>query len=750
MALVGNISGSGGVSSTVGVTGSVIVANRPGASFPSLPGVDVAFFVSGNIAARSPGSPASSPDYSVRGTTVFGGDVVISGTLFGGSPLYIGDQVIARNGLVVTGTFQSTAGLSGSLTKLTDGTSYLIAGTNVTITTGSNGAVTIASIGGGGGGDSFFSSTTAGSIFTTGSAIFRGNETQDSPADIGSNLFFYVSGSRSVGANRPTSGVSSFGGDLVVTGALYTDGNVSVGGNIVADAEEAKSIFVGVGANNVTIGSSNASVVIGNYLAVTGNQISGSAGGNITLQSSGDVEILGDLKINGNDVKGSGGTTAITLSGADVSIAGDLTVTGNDIKSSTATALTLAGANVTAAGNLTVTGDLTVNGTTVTVDATTVSIEDPVIGFGFTSGSVTRGTPGDRGFIGGLDGENNVAFIWDESADGFGVFRTTSSTTSSLPVDIVDYSTFRAGKLELGGGISAFVTSSTGTNLIVSASNDLTLGSNSTVTNFAFGGVNRGLASQTNGFTFASALGTDLNISGSGTAFRLRHGDNGIVYQRHGNSYLTVASGSYTVAGFPIANAALITTNGINGTLFGGQGVMTLSGSTVYANAGQAGGHYWQSDGSNFARLFSGGVNRFDLDSQGAFTIANLVNSTPTTVNLAGNASVLLNMGNTSGQTWISGSVTVPGTFSARGAVTLGDATSDNITFTGRAASDLVPNTNNAYDLGTPELRWRNMYTGDLHLKNERGNWTIIEEEEYLSITNNISGKRYKFVLEEL
>ena len=142
MALVGNISGSGGVSSTVGVTGSVIVANRSGASFPSLPGADVAFFVSGNIAARSPGSPASSPDYAVRGTTVFGGDVVISGTLFGGSPLYIGDQVIARNGLIVTGAFQSTAGLSGSLTKLADGTSYLIAGTNVTITTGSNGAVT--------------------------------------------------------------------------------------------------------------------------------------------------------------------------------------------------------------------------------------------------------------------------------------------------------------------------------------------------------------------------------------------------------------------------------------------------------------------------------------------------------------------------------------------------------------------------------------------------------------------------------
>jgi hypothetical protein len=42
--------------------------------------------------------------------------------------------------------------MSGSLTRLTNGTSYLIAGTNITITTQSNGSVIINSTGGGGGG----------------------------------------------------------------------------------------------------------------------------------------------------------------------------------------------------------------------------------------------------------------------------------------------------------------------------------------------------------------------------------------------------------------------------------------------------------------------------------------------------------------------------------------------------------------------------------------------------------------------
>jgi hypothetical protein len=44
----------------------------------------------------------------------------------------------------VTGSLRSNLGISGSLTQLTDGTSYLKAGTNVTITSESNGSVTIA------------------------------------------------------------------------------------------------------------------------------------------------------------------------------------------------------------------------------------------------------------------------------------------------------------------------------------------------------------------------------------------------------------------------------------------------------------------------------------------------------------------------------------------------------------------------------------------------------------------------------
>jgi len=63
---------------------------------------------------------------------------------------------------------------------------------------------------------------------------------------------------------------------------------------------------------------------------------------------------------------------------------------------------------------------------------------------------------------------------------------------------------------------------------------------------------------------------------------------------------------------------------------------------------------------------------------------------------------------------------------------------------------DLVPSADNTLDLGAADKRWQNIYTGDLHLKNDRGDWTIVEESDYLSLRNNGTGKLYKFVLEEV
>ena len=70
-----------------------------------------------------------------------------------------------------------------------------------------------------------------------------------------------------------------------------------------------------------------------------------------------------------------------------------------------------------------------------------------------------------------------------------------------------------------------------------------------------------------------------------------------------------------------------------------------------------------------------------------------------------------------------------------------------------------MPWTNNAYDIGESNLRWRNIYTNDLNLSNEGstnsvdntwGNYTIQEGETDLFLINNRSGKKYKFNLTEV
>ncbi len=60
----------------------------------------------------------------------------------------------------------------------------------------------------------------------------------------------------------------------------------------------------------------------------------------------------------------------------------------------------------------------------------------------------------------------------------------------------------------------------------------------------------------------------------------------------------------------------------------------------------------------------------------------------------------------------------------------------------------MMPLQDNTYDLGSPSLRFANIYTGDLHLRNERGHWQLIEEKDFLTVTNKLTGKRYKIVLE--
>ena len=80
----------------------------------------------------------------------------------------------------------------------------------------------------------------------------------------------------------------------------------------------------------------------------------------------------------------------------------------------------------------------------------------------------------------------------------------------------------------------------------------------------------------------------------------------------------------------------------------------------------------------------------------------------------------------------------------------LNSLNSPTVTGNTSAAGNINPSASNTYDLGTTSLRWRNIYTQDLHLSNGIGDYTVVEGEEDLFLVNNKSGKSFKFALIEV
>ena len=74
--------------------------------------------------------------------------------------------------------------------------------------------------------------------------------------------------------------------------------------------------------------------------------------------------------------------------------------------------------------------------------------------------------------------------------------------------------------------------------------------------------------------------------------------------------------------------------------------------------------------------------------------------------------------------------------------------------------ANLLPDANGTRDIGANGTRFANIYSSDLDLSNQAkggnsvdgtwGSFLIEEGEEHLYLTNRRSGKKYRFVLEEV
>lgn len=213
-----------------------------------------------------------------------------------------GDLFLESNRLTTAGTFASSGsieavlGLSGSLTQLVDGTSYLIAGSNITIASSSNGAVTISSTAGGG---------------TPGGSDTQVQFNQSSAFAGSANLLFDVTGSTGgAGLLSLTGSLQQFpaSGQLGaweqhVTGTTITSATVSGSfGNLTLGANTVYKLTADVVGRSSTGGEYGAFTISAMAFRAAGNATLGAVGTQADFTDVSTGSWVAGFATSGNDV----------------------------------------------------------------------------------------------------------------------------------------------------------------------------------------------------------------------------------------------------------------------------------------------------------------------------------------------------------------------------------------------------------------------------------------------------------------
>jgi hypothetical protein len=380
--------------------------------------------------------------------------------------------------------------------------------------------------------------------------------------------------------------------------------------------------------------------------------------------------------------------------------------------------------------DLTVSGNLTVNGQTTTIDTVSTVIEDPVI----VLASNQTGTPAvDIGFIGERGDENNIAFVWDESADEFVTAFTTDLVTNTT-ITISSYANFHTndanvgGNLAVGGNVSftGNVTSLnvtgniTGGNLltpgVVTATGNITGGNLSAGSGIisTTGNINGGNVNATSGITAGTTVIATGNVSGGNLTTAGITSTGSLTASTTIDATGNITGGNVTTTGITSTGSLTATTtidatgNITGGNVSAGAGIISttgnINGGNVNATANITGtGAVFSGNvtaqnffGNIAGNVDAGGANtniQFNdndiLAGSAAFTFDKTSNAVIASGNITGGN--LITTGVTS-----TGSLTASTTIDATGNITGGNLTTAGITSTGSlTASTTIDATGN-------------------------------------------------------
>jgi hypothetical protein len=291
------------------------------------------------------------------------------------------------------------------------------------------------------------------------------------------------------------------------------------------------------------------------------------------------------LATNTADINGGAidGTTigAASAAAATFTTATATSVQATNLKANDGTAsMTIADSsgNVEVTTALTVAGNLTVNGTTTTIDSATLTVEDPLIQLAKNNSGGAANTF-DQGLFFNRGSSDNVSFIWDESTDQFAFAVTASEDgTTAGNITIDSYAALRAGVMTASDVETATVSAADGALA-------MTMANSTGVVTFAaapsFGDNNI-----TNVGDIAldtiSADGTTVGVSmtdNTAAAFDVKEGSNSYLkFDTTNSSELITASKAFTVA-----SGVTFTTD--TADINGG----AIDGTTIGANSAAAG-----------------------------------------------------------------------------------------------------------------------------------------------------------------
>tara|TARA_Y100000593_G_scaffold44397_1_gene84739 strand:- start:6508 stop:9495 length:2988 start_codon:yes stop_codon:yes gene_type:complete len=606
--------------------------------------------------------------------TFDGSKLAVAGEISGSGVLNIVGAATLESTLSVTGAIGSAAGVSGSSVSASyahfNSLGLNQGGTN-SITMGADGTITTTG-----------KFATSGEISGSGVLNIVGAATLESTLSVtgaigsaaglsGSSVSASYAHFNSFGLNQGGTNSITMGGDgtITTTGKFTTSGEISGSGDLnIVGAATLESTLSVTGAIGSAAGLSGSSVSASyghfnsfgindggtNSLAITGDG---------KLSTTGEISSSGPLNIGANShLFGYLHVTGAILSADNISSSLGALAAKSVTFGHAGNSFLNAGGGAELQGNLYVSGNLVINGTTTTVNSTTVTVDDPI----FTLGGDTA--PGsddnkDRGIeFRYHDGSSaRVGFMgWDDSAEAFTLLHTA---TNSSEVFSGTEATLKAGQISGSGEL----------NIVGAATLESTLSVTGAIGSAA------GLSGSSVSASYAHV--NNLAVNDGGTKSVRANGDGTLVIagQAAGTTCLS-ASGDANIVGNVFIEGDL----GVSGTFalssVSSSGPLDIVGAATLESTLHVSGAISGAVGMTGSSLYINDTSKFHANGNaeipGALTLGGA---------LAGSGKISTS-GEISGSGVLNivGATTLESTLNVSGNVTLGNATSNTVTVTGQ------------------------------------------------------------------